>query len=69
MSITSSGAFCDICDKYILPIGDEMVNFFGVKGIDRELHCHNDCKKILQDIKGDWKKLPEGNLRDRKSVV
>lgn len=66
--ITSSGAICDVCDKYILPLvdlegKDEMVNLFIVKGIKEELHCHNDCKKLLQSIGKDWTKLPEGRLR------
>lgn len=68
MSILSSGAFCDVCDKYILPLVDkegksEMVNTFRIKGIVKELHCHNDCKKLLQSIGGDWEKLPDGNIR------
>ena len=62
--ITSSGAVCDVCGKYILPIlPDEMVNFFGVKGIKEKLCCDNACKKLLLSIGNDWKKLPpEGNL-------
>jgi len=68
MTILSSGAFCDVCDNYILPLvdkegKDEMVNCFGVKGISQELHCHNDCKKLLLSIGKDWEKLPkEGRL-------
>ena len=63
--ITSSGARCDICGHYILPLSqDERVHFFGVHGIDRELHCDNACKKLLQEIvKDDWEKLPDGPLR------
>jgi len=68
MSILSSGAFCDVCDNYILLLvdkegNDEMVNTFRIKGIDKDLHCHNDCKKLLQSIGGDWKKLPSGNIK------
>jgi hypothetical protein len=56
--ITSSGANCDVCGDFILPLGNEMVNFFRVKGILEELHCHNECKELLQSIGNDWKKLP-----------
>lgn len=62
--ITSSGAICDVCGHYILPITpDEMVNCFGMKGIKEVLHCDNACRKLLQSIDKDWKKLPpEGRL-------
>lgn len=68
MSILSSGAFCDVCDKYILPLIDkegnnEMVNCFRIKGINKDLHCHNDCRKLLISIGKDWKKLPDGNIK------
>jgi hypothetical protein len=66
MSITSSGAFCDVCNNYILPIADEMVNSFTVKGIGGTLHCHNKCKDIVQTCfkNKDWKSLPNGRLRE-----
>lgn len=62
--ITSSGAICDICGKYILPLDpDEMVNCFGVKGVKETLHCDNKCKQLLLSINNDWTKLPkEGRL-------
>ncbi len=62
--ITSSGAICDICGNYILPLEvDEKVNFFGVKGIKGQLCCHNKCKDLVVSIGKDWKKLPKkGNL-------
>jgi len=62
--ITSSGAVCDICGKYILPIDpDELVNCFSVKGIKETLHCDNKCKQLLLSINNDWTKLPkEGRL-------
>ena len=64
MTITSSGAICDVCGKYILPLDpEERVNLFSIKGIDRTLHCDNACKKILIDADKDWKKLPSGPLR------
>ncbi len=65
MTITNSGAMCDVCDNYILPGFSESVNPFGVKGIKRTLHCHDDCKpKVLKALKTkDWKLLPEGRLR------
>ena len=62
--ITSSGAKCDVCGKYILPIDpDERVNEFGIKGIAQTLHCDNTCKQKLIDAGKDWKKLPDGPLR------
>jgi len=57
--ITSSGALCDVCDKYILPLLDEKVNCFGVKGIAQKLHCHNKCKELVLSIGNEWEKLPE----------
>ena len=62
--ITSSGAKCDVCGKYILPLDpEERVHHFGVKGIDKTLCCDNACKKILKQIGSDWKKLPNGPLK------
>ena len=62
--ITSSGAKCDVCGKFILPIDpDELVHTFTVKGIDRDLHCDNKCKQLLIDAGKDWRKLPDGPLR------
>jgi len=68
--ITSSGAICDVCGKYILPLlsmfgleETERVNEFGMKGIKETLHCDNKCKELLQSIGNDWTKLPkEGRL-------
>jgi hypothetical protein len=68
--ITSSGALCDVCGKYILPLlslfgleETERVNEFKVKGIDEMLHCDNKCKELLLSIEKDWEKLPkEGRL-------
>jgi hypothetical protein len=55
--ITSSGAICDICGHYILPIDPkELVNCFKVKGIEEMLHCDNKCKELLQNINKDWTK-------------
>ena len=65
--MTSSGAICDICGRYILPItGDERINFFKLKGLDKELTCDNECKLILDKAieKRDWTILPEGPLRE-----
>ena len=65
MGITSSGPWCDVCGNCILPIDPkERVNFFSVKGIEKELICDNDCKKALLKAGDDWKKLPKGPLRD-----
>jgi hypothetical protein len=62
--ITSSGAICDVCGKYILPIDpNELVNCFSMKGIKETLHCDNKCKQLLLNINNDWTKLPkEGRL-------
>jgi len=57
--ITSAGALCDVCDKYILL--DKSVNPFKVTGCDTTLHCHDKCKQILLD--GDYTKLPDGRLK------
>lgn len=62
--ITSSGAKCDVCGNYILPIDpDELVHYFGVAGIEGKLHCDNACKQKLIDCGEDWTKLPDGPLR------
>jgi len=63
--ITQSGPVCDICGKYILPIGDELVHGFRIKGVDADLVCDNGCKIILEKVMEiqDWKILPEGPLR------
>lgn len=64
MSIVSSGLVCDVCGLHILPYFDESYERFSVKGIDRELACHNDvCKKALIECGKDWEKLPDGPLR------
>ncbi len=58
--ITSSGAVCDVCGEYILPLDpEERVNCFGIKGIKETLHCDNKCKELLLTIKNDWTKLPK----------
>jgi hypothetical protein len=64
--ITSSGAICDVCGKYILPLASflgleesERVNEFRVKGIKEILHCDNKCKELMITIGNDWKKLPK----------
>jgi hypothetical protein len=62
--ITSSGPICDVCGKYILPLGDELVNFFSVKQLPgEELCCHNACKQTVLNTNSDWQKLPQGPLR------
>lgn len=63
--ITSSGAKCDVCGKFILPIDpDELVNTFSVAQIPgRELYCHNACKAAVLNCRGYWEKLPAGPLR------
>lgn len=63
--ITQSGPVCDVCGKHILPIADEKVHNFRIKGIDADLVCDNAFKEILESamVKQDWKALPEGPLR------
>jgi hypothetical protein len=62
--ITSSGPICDVCGKYILPLDpEERVHSFGVKGIERTLHCDNACKEKLLAAGNDWTLLPPGPLR------
>jgi hypothetical protein len=57
--ITSSGAICDVCGEYILPLDpDELVNAFSVKGIKETLHCDNKCKELLLSIGKEWQLLP-----------
>ena len=63
--ITSAGAICDVCGKYILPlIPIEFVNTFSIAQIPfKELHCDNACKEAVLKCAGDWRKLPDGPLR------
>lgn len=65
MSITRSGPRCDVCGHFILPRFSESVNPFKCKGIDKMLHCDDDCRAILEEAlkKKDWKLLPDGPLR------
>lgn len=62
---TKSGAMCDVCGKYILPLDpDERVNVFSVPQIPgKELHCDNACKQAIMNCGGDWRNLPNGPLR------
>jgi hypothetical protein len=63
--ITSSGAKCDVCGKYILPLlEDERVNAFTIaQAPGKTFHCDNKCKEAIIATGGDWEKLPEGPLR------
>ena len=63
--ITSSGAQCDVCGKYILPLDPfERVNIFKLEQApDTDLHCHNACKDVILQCNGDWKSLLTGPLR------
>lgn len=55
---------CDVCGHYILPMPEELVNFFGVQQLPgQQLCCHNKCKQAILDCNGDWQKLPDGPLR------
>lgn len=64
--ITASGAKCDVCGKFILPLDpDELVHTFSVAQMPgRDLHCDNKCKQAILDAGSDWQRLPKGPLRD-----
>jgi len=61
--ITQHGPKCDVCGGYIL--FDKSINPFSLSGADRELHCHDACKrKVLAAMAAkDWTLLPDGPLR------
>ena len=64
--ITSSGAKCDVCGEFILPLDpDERVNYFNINGVSKDLHCDNACKiEVEKSFKEkDWKLLPDGPLK------
>ena len=64
--ITSSGAKCDVCGKYILPVQpDERVNNFAIAGIKQAMHCDNACRKLVEQMlkEKDYTVLPHGPLR------
>jgi len=65
MTIRSSGAWCDVCGKPILPFPKEMVHSFGIQGIKNTLHADNKCRDLLTkaQTKNDWKLLPKGPIR------
>ena len=57
--ITSSGAICDVCGEYILPLDpEELIHSFNVEGIQETLHCDNKCKELLLSIGKEWQLLP-----------
>ena len=74
--ITSSGAVCDVCGHYFLPLPDdlarhriyEQVNFFNVIGVEQELCAHNRCRDLLRTIKR-WEDLPDGPLKTAYDTV
>ena len=64
--ITRSGAVCDVCGKYILPVQpDERVNNFAIVGIKNTLHCDNACRVLVERLwkEKDYTILPQGPLR------
>jgi len=63
--ITSSGALCDVCGNYILPLDpDERVHSFSCKGVTPDpMYCCNKCRRVMEQAGGDWTKLPSGPLR------
>jgi hypothetical protein len=63
MTITQCGPRCDVCGDYILL--DASINPFSCKGIEQELHAHDECAKKVNDAFAalDWKLLPAGPLR------
>lgn len=66
MTITSSGVACDVCGQYIIM---EDYLSFGVRGCKTELHCHKDCKSVIEAAIDDWHKLPAGPLRHMYDVA
>jgi len=65
--ITSSGAKCDVCGNYILPVQpDERVNNFAIVGIKNALHCDNACRVLVEQAikEKDFRLLPHGPLRE-----
>ena len=66
MSITSSGAVCDVCGKYIMGFRGEMVEHFTMTGIQGSLCCCSDtCGPAIKKAcaEKDWKQLPDGPIR------
>ena len=67
--VGGSLGLCAVCDKTFLNeiLFGTLCTSFHVPGIDKTLYAHNDCIKLLEDIRdnqaGDWTKLPEGPLR------
>jgi len=60
---------CAVCDKsFVHEILFGMTcQSFRVPGMEPTLYAHDDCIKLLEDIRdnhaGDWARLPEGPLR------
>lgn len=61
MSIVKSGMICDVCGFHVLL--EPTFERLKVSGIEQELHCHNKCRKPVEEAGGDWTKLPEGPLK------
>lgn len=70
MGYESSGARCDVCDNFILPLRSimglketEFIHPFKLDCVEKDLICCNKCKEIIQNANGDWEKLPDGALK------
>lgn len=64
MTLLSSGFNCDVCGKYILGLWEkDKVYPVKIKGIAKMIDCCYQCIKIIKKSDGDWKKLPEGRLK------
>ncbi len=63
MSITSSGPYCDVCGKLIMPW--DTMQVFKIHGCESMLHADAECENKLRVIlpQKDWKLLPAGPMR------
>jgi len=56
---------CDVCgDSILFPLNN--VWPFKIKGIDKQLHCDDDCREAVLKISNEgknWERLPDGPLR------
>ena len=56
---------CAICGEDFLKeiIFGKTVQGFTCQGISQTMYCHKKCKKLVESCNGDWRKLPDGPLR------
>ena len=57
---------CAVCGKgfVVESIMGTPVQSFGIKGIEQKLYGHDDCIATLKSCGNDWKKLPQGPLKE-----